>query len=242
MATDKVDIGETSSTDRQLASCLKETFGQLATGALHAGHIQALNEHRHPFALESPNVDVNDRVEWWYEHFKRLYRINSDFSGLLIPKQVPGFDRLVIIPKGLTHRKCVEAALTIHGVDLYKDDLDGSVRLNDRTPKVGSYGIWIRDHQEADEELKGKSANDLKTSKIGGITLLERLVAGNGYLFESMSHMDRHNVTLCSGSRCSDGDIPGVSWSTDGRRLDVDWCHPLYSDPALRARAVVCNP
>jgi len=240
MAIKKIDTDETSLTDRQLASRLKEMLGQLADGTLNGNHIQFLNEHKDPFALiKSFDVDVNDQVERWRAHYKGLYHINPDFSGLYIPERVAGFDRLVIVPKGLTHQKWVETARTIHEVYLYNDDLDGSVTVNDRTPKERSYGVWIRDRQEADEELKEKSALDLEKEKVAGTTLLERLVAGTGYLFEKMCHMDVQNVTLCSGSRYSDGDVPGVNWGTDDRKVYVHWDNASNSRVDLRARAVV---
>lgn len=242
MATKKVDIGETLFTDRQLASRLKETFGQLAEGALTGDHIQALNEHRDGFApAKSVNVDLNDQVERWRHHFKTLYRMNPDFSGLYIPERAVGFDRLIIVPKGLTHKKWVETARTIHEVSLYSDDLDGVVTVNNRTPKDRSYGVWIRDRQEADEELKGESAKSVANMdpKVSGIVLLERLVGGTGYLFEKMCHMDWDNWTLCAGSRDSDGYVPYVLWHSDLRRVCVGWYLPSLSSPRLRARAVV---
>ena len=221
MATTDVDIVETAMSAQQLGT--------------------QLSEHRDPFA-PSKTVrldDVNERVEWWRNHYKALYKMNPDFSTLYIPERPKDFDRLIIIPKGLSHQKWVVTARTIHEVYLYNDDLDGVITVNDRTPKDRSYGIWIRDRQEADVELKGKSAEMLASEVINGITLLERLVAGTGYLFEKMCHMDQENVTLCTGSRDSGGDVPRVYWGVGGRKVYVDYGHPSHSDPSLRSRAVV---
>lgn len=184
-------------------------------------------------------IDLKDQVERWRYHFKNLYHIDPDFSNLYIPTRIPGFDRLIIVPKGLTHQKWVETARTIHEVDLYKENLDSTVTKNDRTPKDRSYGVWIRDRCEADEELKGKSADDLEQLKVQGITLLERLVLGTGYLFEKMSHMDRENVTLCSGSGFWVGGVPSVSWFTVNFKVYVRWCSVSCSSLGLRTRAVV---
>lgn len=242
MATKEVDIGETSLTDRQILNRLKETLSQLANGVLTGDQIQALNEHRDPFKSVATlrDVNLNDQVEKWRHHFKTLYRMNPDFSDLYIPQRQEGFDRLVIVPKGLTHRKWVETARTIHKVCLNNSDLYESVEVNDRTPKGKSYGVWIRDRQEADEELNRKAATDLKTLCASGLTLIERLVAGTGYLFEKMCHMDVENVTLCTGSHSSDGRcMPGVYWDSRRFEVSVGWC--FLTDPSthLRSRAVV---
>ena len=240
MATQKVDIIETPMTAQQLAGHLEGLVIRVKNGSFGQKHFEALAEGRDPFApMKCAEVDINDRVEWWAAHYRGFYKINPDFSNLYIPTRVVGFDRLVIIPKSLTHQKWVQTAQTIHEVYLYKDDLDGFVNINDRTPKDRSYGIWIRDRQEADQELESKSANTLAEEKVKGITLLERLVAGEGYLFDKMCHMDQNNVTLCSGSRVSDGNVPGVGWGSDGRRVFVRWSFPSNADPGLRARAVV---
>lgn len=241
MATNqKVDVVETSMTVQQFAGHLRGLATRVQEGSFGQRHFEALAEGRDPFApAKVVNVDLADRTEWWRAHFKGLYKINPDFSNLYIPKQVPGFDRLVIVPKGLTHQKWVETARTIHEVHLYNNDLDGCVTTNDRPPKDRSYGIWIRDRQEADEELKEKSAVTLQKEKIPGIVLLERLVAGTGYLFEKMCHMDVDNITLCTGSRDSDGGVPGVDWDCDNREVGVCYCSQLDYYSRLRTRAVV---
>ncbi len=220
MATNKVDMAETTMSAQQFAGYLEGLAKRVKEGSFGQRH-----------------VDVNDQVERWRNQYKVLYKINPDFSNLYIPDHV-GFDRLIIVPKGLTHQKWVMTARTIHEVYLFNDDID-SVTTNDRTPKDRSYGVWIRDRQEADEELADKSANVLAREKINSIVLLERLVAGTDYLFEHMCHMDVEHITLCAGSRFSGGDVPLVRWSSGNRRVCVGYCSPSGSAPSLRARAVV---
>ncbi len=222
MAAQKVDIDETSLADRRLAGCLKELFNQLSNGHLNKNHIQALNEHKDPFApKKSKETDVNDRVQWWIAHYKNLYHINPDFSGLTVPNHVDGFDRLVILPRYLTLSRWVEVARRIHNVTGHKH-IDSLVTHNDRSPDEHSYGVWIRDvrdSRDADRHsLAGKSGDDLRKQEIAGITLLERLVAGTAYLFEKMSHMDINGRTLCTGSRTFSDTIPSVQWSDDSPR------------------------
>lgn len=239
-AKEKADVGQTTMSADKLAGHLEGLLKRVRDGSWTERHFQAIQEGRDPFALPTTaRVDVNDRVQWWRMHYQRRYRMNPDFSNLYLPEHQPGFDRLVIMAKGLTHRRWVEMAREIHGVNLYNQDLDGCVTTNDRAPENRPYGIWIRDRQESDEELKSLSANDLKRRKVSGITLLERLVAGTGYLFDEQCYMDVKNITLCSGSRYSYGSVPNVGWHVDGRRLCVGWCSADCADDGLRTRAVV---
>jgi hypothetical protein len=90
---------------------------------------------------------------------------------------------------------------------------------------------------EADEEFKNMSANDLERQGIKGITLRERLLMEIEYFKETGGHLDIDNITLCSGSRNSDGSVPGVGWYGDDRKVCVDWYGPSRSYLSLRARA-----
>lgn len=91
--------------------------------------------------------------------------------------------------------------------------------------------------QEADEDLKNKSANDLEREGIAGIILRERLLYELEYFKKTGRHLDIKNVTLCSGSRDSDGRVPRVYWGSDG--LGVDWYGPDDRYVFLRSRRAV---
>ena len=91
--------------------------------------------------------------------------------------------------------------------------------------------------QEADEDLKNKSANDLEQEGISGITLRERLLYELGYFNKTRQHLDIENITLCSGSRDADGHVPCVDWSSG--KLYVGWHNPSYRHDFLRSRRAV---
>jgi len=91
--------------------------------------------------------------------------------------------------------------------------------------------------QEADEDLKNKSANDLKREGIAGITLRERLLYELEYFKKTGQHLDIDNITLCAGSRGSDGGVPRVGWRSGW--VGVSWCGPEGSRAGLRSRRAV---
>lgn len=241
MATrNKVDMGKTEMPASKLAGHLIGLLKMVQDDSFDQRHFEALAEGRDPFAAPKMDaVDVDDRVKWWRAHYQNIYRLNPDFSGFRAPKRQEGFHRLAVLPRGFKIRSWVETVSHIHGLDLHDNDLDAMLATNDRTSESGAYAVWIRDRQEADEELKNLSALMLAEQKVAGITLAERLVAGTAHLFETGRHMDVENWTSCTGSRYSDGDVPYVNWRPGDRELYVNRHDPGDRDGYLRSRAVV---
>lgn len=68
----------------------------------------------------------------------------------------------------------------------------------------------------------GQSAEE-GDPKQEGITLRERLFLELAYFTETGEHLDVTGYTICSGSRDSDGGVPGVYWSADYRGVGVRW-------------------
>ena len=108
---------------------------------------------------------------------------------------------------------------------------------SDRTSNK-AYTVKVRANIESDEELKNMSADDLKEKGIVGITLLERLQLEIDYFKETGEHLDIQNITLCSGSRYSDGDVPDVSWHSYDSAMCVDWYNPDHRHSHLRSREI----
>lgn len=177
----------------------------------------------------------------WQDFYQDLFGIKLDFPSLQIPEKQKGFDRLIIIAKGMTPQRLFDKCKELFPCWKWTDEsLDEVVTYSDRRAKDSPYAIWFRDQVEADEELKNLSANKLKKLKeqgIPGITLEERLIYELNYFKETGKHLDVENVTLCVGSRFSDGGMPSVRW--DGGELRVGWCSPDSRADYLRSRRVV---
>lgn len=172
----------------------------------------------------------------WERFLDKYFGKKLDISGLVVPEHKSGFDRIIVVPSGLTLNGIVEVCRSKFPVYTYRDDLDRDVSTNDRMP-VSSYAIRVRDRVEADEELKELSAEVLETRGITGITLGEHLLFVLKYYDETGKHLDSQNWTLCSGSRYSGGGVPRVAWR--GGELYVAWCSPRSAHSRLRAREVV---
>lgn len=161
------------------------------------------------------------------------------FYALEIPPVREGFTRLIVVLKGLTMNAVYAACEKQFPCWRYADDLDADIPVNSRMP-VSSYAIWVRDRVEADEEFADLSANDLAPTGHKGTVLLERMLYELKFFDETGgSHLDLKNLTLCTGSRDADGDVPRAHWR--GGEFRVDWATPRYRDPSLRSREVVSN-
>jgi len=185
-------------------------------------------------------VEAKKVLANWQQFYRKFFGIGLDLSSVKIPEQQPGFDRLIVVAKGLTLNQVYDVCAKHFPCWRYTEDLDKAVFANDRTANA-AYAVWFRDRQEADEELKNLSADQLKEQGIPGITLLERLLYELKFWDETKKHLDIQNWTLCTGSRCSDGSVPRVRWRGDG--LGVSWCSSGYHCVNLRSRAAVpCQP
>ncbi len=184
-----------------------------------------------------PLPSIETLLFGWKRFYKDFFGLELDFSQVRIPEHQLGFDRLLVIAQGLTPNQAFEACQKHFNCWRYTEDLDEATKgLNDREP-TEHYAIWVRDRIEADEELKGLSANQLKDRNIHGITLLEREIYELKRWSEAGDHLDKENNTLCNGSRSSDGDVPFVGWL--GGEMSVGWDDPRDADVGLRSRAVV---
>lgn len=175
-----------------------------------------------------------------WEKFYRDLGVAVDLSNLAVPKKQEGFDRLIVVAKGMTSQGAYNLCEKLFRCWKYTDEsLDEVIIHEDRAAKNKSYAVWVRDRVEADEELAGKSFNDLANLKIPGITLTEREILEAKYFKETGKHLDISNWTLCSGSRNSDGGVPYAYWDGIGREFCVYWAFPAFACGLLRSRQVV---
>jgi len=236
--SNKQVVGGASAT----ADALKETSEVLAdivkkagNGTFTIGELKRFAKRENPFS--PARISKKLRSEW--EAFYRDMGLDVDLSGVAVPDNPGGFDRVIIVAEGLTIEKVIAACRKYFKVWVYREDLDKAITENERTPANGSYAIRVRERVEADEELKNLSGEDVKARAIATETLLERLLHELKYFRETGKHLDVSNVTLASGSRYSVGYVPGVDWDSYYGKLCVYGCSPSHRGGLLRSRAVV---
>jgi hypothetical protein len=183
-------------------------------------------------------MDVQAMVQDWQKFYKKVFNLDLDLSKVRIPEHQEGIDRLLIITN-ITLEELYAKCKELFPCWKTDKDLDGIVTWNERDSKDGPYAIWIRDVQEADEELKNLSANDIKKKGITTETLAERFIHELKFYDETGKHLDIKSITLCMGSRYDDGFVPLIRWYIDG--LGVRRYPPANAYSSLRARQAVSS-
>ncbi len=228
----KFQAGHITLTHLEWFNCLtKDQRDQLAGGAI------VMAERR----IVLPDTDR--QLDGWKDFWKRYSNVEVATSKIQVPGHQPGFDQLIVMPE--------EVRMTNNGIfDLchrhltcwrYYDDLDKAICHHDRDPNQGSYAIWVRDRQEADEENKNLSARYFWDQKLKTETYLERMVHGLNYWDRTKKHLDIDNWTLCPGSRFGHGGVPIVDRDPDYRKVKVLYYSPGCSDHDIRARSAVSS-
>jgi hypothetical protein len=184
--------------------------------------------------IENPYADsVLGWEQFYLKHFQKAY----DFSQMVI-SDCPGENwRLLIIVDLLLEQLYAKMKELFPCWRWTNDDFDKFVNWNERDAKKGAYAIWVKDGVEADEEYKNHSANKIKEIGIATETLGERFIHEIKFFDETGKHLDVKNVTLCAGSRYSDGVVPYVDWHDV--ELLVYWHSTDYAGGNLRSREIV---
>jgi len=231
-------------TDEQYGKVAKRThelLSRLAKGAVDFQSVmdglQLLIEAKKVSEAPMQEKDLAALITDWQNFYREVFGLEVDFSGLKIPKSRKGFDRLLILAQGMTPQRLYDKCKELFPISKWTEKNLDEIVTSDRTAQNGAYAIWVRDRVEADKELKNLSANDLREKKVDGITLEERLVFGLKYFKETGRHLDKENVTLCSGSRYSHGYLPCVNFNVG--KGSVYYCAPDYYNDKLRSRSAV---
>lgn len=198
-------------------------------------------------ATESLTVQMpipSELAKEWETFWRDEYAVKADFAGLLIPSPPIGYKARF----GLMHKKYSQSPEALFQADkkayggkvwkFTKRNLDEVVTVHKKT---GTFGFWVADEQEAhDGCVGGINLNTLAVDELGWSTetLTMRQVHGRKFFRERGEHLDIKKVTVAAGSRCADGDVPGVDRSDDGD-VDVNYWLPSDADDCLRFRRAI---
>jgi hypothetical protein len=97
----------------------------------------------------------------------------------------------------------------------------------------------FKENSKPDIETLGKSAKEADPN-MHGITLRERIIMEIQYFKETENHLDIKNWTICSGSRDSDGFVPGACFEFDfGGKFCIAWDDPSQPRSHTGIRSIV---
>lgn len=192
--------------------------------------------------ISEKNEKSPEQLKKDWEDFYREIGIEADLSDVEIPEKREGFEKLLIMAKGLTPQKLFDKPSEFCPTWKYiEEDLD-KIITSDRSAKEKAYAVWVRDRIEADKEHEVKNRNDnvmeiIKEKKIIAETLEERLLQEIEFFKKTGEHLDNKTITLCVGSCISDRCVPGVYFY---KKVRVDDCYPVHHDYRFRVREAVC--
>ena len=186
---------------------------------------------------EDIRKEIQLLVSRWGPFYNKYFGFTPDLRDVKIPEKKPGFDRLIIVRGDLNPNQVFKVCQKHFSCDKYGVDLDKETKGRNEREPTKTYAIWVRDRQEADEELKNMSAETIKEKNITTETLLEREIHELKFFDETGKHLDEKNVTLCAGSRFSGGFVPYANWY--GGKFDVARYDSQSASSSLCARAAV---
>ncbi len=184
--------------------------------------------------------DLTNPIKQWEDFYFKVFGLKVDLSQIRIPERTEAekgeFTRLIIVLQGLSLNNVYDACQRHFKCWRYVENLDQAITKNERS-NTTSYAIWVRDTVEADEVHKNKSAMMIKKEGLKTETVLEHMIHKLKYFLESGKHLDINNITLCSGSRNSDGSVPSIFWFND--EFGVSWYGADYRGRILCSREVI---
>ncbi len=150
----------------------------------------------------------------WEKFYKDEFEKEIDFREVIIPPKPKGNYRLLFIAKGLTPSVVFMVWKFKKASYVYGKTIDSKIASG--RCAVESYAIWAKDTREPDANFLGKSVNETDPNMRNGITLLERMILESKFFAETGEHLDINGITMCSGTKDNDGNIPSVYTDTLG--------------------------
>lgn len=184
-------------------------------------------------------IDFSLWLSKWEKFYKKIFGRKYDFSGLSIPQA----EDIFVWPVCMAGDISAEDWLNVGKDPLpfwkyTSEKLDKVLDLSfGRDGWTSQYIVRFKANEEADEDLKNISAIKIAEMGINTAALKERLALGRFLDWNRKLILDRIFITLCAGSRYSDGSVPRVGW--DGGKLCVDWFPLDRARPGLPSRQVV---
>ncbi|MFH1145607.1 MAG: hypothetical protein V1707_01435 [bacterium] len=214
---------------------LGDLMFKLRDDSITPEQLEKFLKKQNPF--QTPDEFVQQQIQKWQSFFKNRFDLDKDLSSIRIPNlPKKGKYRLIIDLAEFTHNGLVKIMRKYFSVCSWTENLDSVMVDYSKRDKI-DHAVWVLDTVEADEKLKNLSANVLEKKKISCVTLKERLLDEFMFWDTNGNYLDVKNMTLCAGSRYSDGRVPHVDCH-DGE-VDVSRGNPDDASDCSRGRAAV---
>lgn len=184
-----------------------------------------------------PLSAINEEIRRCEDFYRRRFNRPVNLSGVEIPEQKIGMDRLYIMIPGISIEKIILTEKEHFIVDA-PNVFSGL--CNDRDAFRKPYAFWGSDSPEADSLDKNKSGRAIKESGAVGQTLKERLIQGFMHWDETGEFFDKRNTTICTGTQNMADEFPIVDFGSKARGVCIDWVKPGIAKPNMFVREIAC--
>ena len=199
--------------------------------------------HSRPARVSSPcprlhRSGFRSQFQGWAHFYAKHFAIRLDEGQFRFPRARKGFERLVIVPAGLTIFQVISVLELRFPVELDHKMKDSNIS-SDRTQEIG-YAILTRYWNQHGNTFRSWSANRLRRKGVPCLTLLEQLLIEMKHYAEAGKHFG-NTIALCAGSRLDSGEVPAVLWQTMQKdpELQIFTVSPRDHQEFMSAREVL---
>ena len=217
--------------------------GELVLVERNVTHTSPVDLDNGGITFEKTRLNVEAFLDDQAKYLREVFNVGfPSHKKLKLPKVRQGFGWGVVRVRSLSAQRMLDVLKPRFDGKLWQGYSNVDKALDPakeaRTTDKGAYGVWCRARREADDEHKNKSANDLVSLGINGMTEPERIQLEGWFHWKTGGHLDLQNVTLSIGSRCLGGDVPSSYWHS-GNGFDVYRFSAGDLGSGIRAREVV---
>jgi|GEM_PF-5671664 hypothetical protein len=184
-----------------------------------------------------PLSKINEEIRRCESFYQRMFDRSVILSGIKIPEQKIGMNRLYIMIPNLSIERILAAEKEHFIVDA-PNIFSHLCHERDATNKP--YAFWGSDSPEADSQWKNKSGRVVKEAGVVGQTLKERLIQGFMHWDETGEFFDKRNTTICTGTQNMADEFPTVDFGSKTKGVCVDWIKPGMSKFNMSPREIAC--
>lgn len=233
---------------------LGEVSRQMDEGFLKFGKGLSMDQCHMFIEHQNPFMDIPALLDEWACFYKRLGFGEIDFSDVVVPNRRPGFNRLIVVPQGMTLEMTIELCRASFPCRVYMDEvLDGTRVKNAGESFDSAYALWARNGRGPDPILRDMSAYTCRKSEKTFMKLIPRLIFELKFFHECGRHLDNPSVgknhTICPDTNhirpeekeltYLDGGVPMVS--ADNCGVYIEWCPTGNHHQIFGPREVIEN-
>ncbi len=164
------------------------------------------DKKRDRFVFDRPESLAKTSAKTQFKLWDLVYREEFGVKinpRMKIPTRVKGYDRLIVVAKGMDWRKIYAVVGKRMTGFMMADSYFNVYKAGIKSDRIATtdYAVWVKDSTEAEERFANKSYDDLKKENVRSITIEEYLLLAYIKVADRGEHIDQKGWTMCAGSK-----------------------------------------